>query len=162
MKQPGHPILFLFMLLISQQAFADFPRAPNFELQTQNGSIELAKLQGKTIYVDFWASWCRPCKKSFPWMISIKEKFKDENFEIIAINLDTNKTLAEDFLKSQSINFPVAFDPQAKTAKSFGVEGMPSSFLIDPEGKLRLRYTGFWNKSKNEKEKIIHELLKQY
>lgn len=160
MKQ-HYPILFCLMLLFSTQTHADYPEAPNFKLQTQNGEIELSKLKGKLIYLDFWASWCRPCKKSFPWMISMKEKFKDMNFEIIAINLDTNKSHADEFLRSQPINFPIAFDPQAKTAEAYGVEGMPSSFLIDPQGGLRLRYTGFWNKSKNEKEKIIYDLLKQ-
>ena len=162
MKQLAHIILFLFALFICKQVFADYPKAPDFELQTQNGSIHLSNLQGKVVYVDFWASWCRPCKTSFPWMIEMKEKFSQMNFEIIAINLDTNKTLADEFIATQKINFPVAFDPQAKTAGVYGVEGMPSSFLIDPQGNLRLRFTGFWNKSKNEKEKIIHDLLTQF
>lgn len=161
MKQLAHTIVLLLALFISKQIFADYPKAPDFELQTRNGTIQLSSLQGKVVYVDFWASWCRPCKTSFPWMIEMKEKFSDMNFEIIAINLDTNKTLADEFIDSQKINFPVAFDPQAQTAEIYGVEGMPSSFLIDPQGNLRLRYTGFWNKSKNEKEKIIHDLLKQ-
>lgn len=89
----------------------------------------------------------------------MKEKFKDLPFEIIAINLDKDKKLADEFIASQNINFPVAFDPQANVATLYGMEGMPSSFLIDPDGKLRIRYTGFWNKSKNEKEKAIYNLL---
>ena len=92
----------------------------------------------------------------------MKEKFKNQNFEIIAINLDKDKTLADEFIASQNINFPVAFDPQANVAEQFDIEGMPSSYLIDQQGKLRIRYTGFWNKSKNEKEKAISQLLKKH
>ena len=91
----------------------------------------------------------------------MKQRFRDKPFEIIAINLDNDKALADEFLASQAINFPVGFDPEALIAESYGVEGMPSSFLIDPQGKLRTRYTGFWNKSKNEKEQSIADLLKQ-
>ena len=89
----------------------------------------------------------------------MKEKFKHQPFEIIAINLDKDKKLADEFIVSQKINFPIAFDPQAIVADKYNIEGMPSSYLVDPQGNLRIRYTGFWNKSKNEKEKVINNLL---
>jgi len=89
----------------------------------------------------------------------MKQKFKDRPFEIIAINLDKDKALADEFIRSQAINFPVAFDPRAKVAEQYNVEGMPSSYLIDTRGHLRIRYTGFWNKSKDDKEKTIKKLL---
>lgn len=163
MKQLATIALINLLLVMSVMAnAADYPKAPEFQLPTQNGNIDLSALQGKVIYVDFWASWCRPCKNSFPWMIAMKQRFQDKPFEIIAINLDNDKALADEFLASQAINFPVGFDPEARIAESYGVEGMPSSFLIDPQGKLRTRYTGFWNKSKNEKEQSIDDLLKQY
>ena len=163
MKQLATTALVNLLLVINVMAnAAEYPKAPEFQLPTQNGNIDLSALQGKVIYVDFWASWCRPCKNSFPWMIAMKQRFRDKPFEIIAINLDNDKALADEFLASQAINFPVGFDPEARIAESYGVEGMPSSFLIDPQGKLRIRYTGFWNKSKNEKEKSIDDLLKQY
>jgi len=91
----------------------------------------------------------------------MKDKFKHQPFEIIAINLDKDRKLADEFIASQKINFPIAFDPQAVVAGQYNIEGMPSSYLVDPEGKLRLRYTGFWNKSKNEKEKVIYNLLQK-
>jgi len=156
--------LFILVLLLSKTARSDYPIAPEFQLPTQDTPIQLSRLQGKLVYVDFWASWCRPCKNSFPWMISMKEKYKDRSFEIVAINLDKDKALADEFIKSlainsRAINFPVAFDPTAKIAEQYGVTGMPSSFLVDTEGRLRIRYTGFWNKSKHEKEQAIKHLL---
>jgi len=161
-KQRLHPISFFIVMLLSSPVFADYPKAPAFELATRHGQIKLSELHGKLVYVDFWASWCRPCKNSFPWMIAMKNKFRDMPFEIIAINLDKNKALADEFIASQQINFPVAFDPDANIAEQYGVEGMPSSFLIDPDGYLRIQYTGFWNKSSNEKEHNIHHLLKKF
>lgn len=154
-------IVFFLLLSPSKNAYSDYPLAPEFNLPTADSSTQLSDLRGKLVYVDFWASWCRPCKTSFPWMISIKEKFKNEPFEIIAINLDEDKALANEFIKSQAINFPIAFDPKANTAKDYGIEGMPSSYLVDAQGRLRIRYTGFWNKSKNEKEQTIKSLLQQ-
>jgi len=155
-------IKFIFLILmLCKPAYADYPPAPKFQLPTDNGELNLSQLKGKLVYIDFWASWCRPCKNSFPWMIAMKEKFKHQPFEIIAINLDKDKKLADEFIASQKINFPIAFDPQAVVAGLYNIEGMPSSYLVDPEGRLRLRYTGFWNKSKNEKEKVIYNLLQK-
>ena len=144
---------------MNMPVYADYPTAPQFQLPTADGVLSSSKLKGKLVYIDFWASWCRPCKKSFPWMIAMKEKYKDQPFEIIAINLDKDKALADKFIASQNINFPVAFDPQASVATQFNVEGMPSSYLIDQQGKLRIRYTGFWSNSKNDKEQTIGLLL---
>jgi len=149
----------LFLLLVNETLYADYPTAPKFQLPTSEGILRLSHLQGKLVYIDFWASWCRPCKKSFPWMIAMKQKYKHLPFEIIAINLDKDKKLADAFIASQNINFPIAFDPSATVANQYQIEGMPSSYLIDPSGNLRIRYTGFWNKSKDDKEKLISNLL---
>ena len=153
--------LFFILLMLSNSARSDYPVAPDFTLPTQDNPIQLSTLQGKLVYVDFWASWCRPCKTSFPWMISMKEKYKDQGFEIVAINLDKDKALADEFIKSQAVNFPIAFNPSADIAEKYGVEGMPSSYLVYADGRLRIRYTGFWNKRKAEKEQMIKTLLQQ-
>jgi len=161
--KPLKPIkLLLLILVINFPAYADYPPAPKFQLPTEDGILNSTQLKGKLVYIDFWASWCRPCKESFPWMIAMKEKFKNQPFEIIAINLDKDKALADKFIASQNINFPIAFDPQATVAEQYNIEGMPSSYLIDQQGNLRIRYTGFWNKSKNEKEQTISQLLKKH
>ncbi len=158
-------LVYLRLLLIftitaaSSKAWSDYPDAPEFILQSDKNNIQLADYKGKVVYIDFWASWCRPCKRSFPWMIEMKEKYADRSLEIIAINLDENRTQAEDFLNSQSINFQIAYDPEEEVARRYGVDGMPSSYLIDHKGKLRVRYTGFWNRSKDDKEKAIIKLL---
>ncbi|MCW9048530.1 MAG: TlpA family protein disulfide reductase [Gammaproteobacteria bacterium] len=162
MKLLKSSLYILLILVINIPVYADYPPAPKFQLPTEDGVLNSAQLKGKLVYIDFWASWCRPCKNSFPWMIAMKEKFKNQDFEIVAINLDKDKTLADEFIASQNINFPIAFDPQAAVAEQYNIEGMPSSYLIDQHGNLRIRYTGFWNKSKNEKELTINKLLKNH
>lgn len=92
----------------------------------------------------------------------MKDKYSHQSFEIIAINLDEDQSQAKAFLNSQNINFIVAYDPTASVAEKYQIEGMPSSYLIDANGKLRVRYTGFWNRSKDEKEKMIEKLLSEF
>jgi len=161
MKITSFSILLTLLLLISSRARSDYPTAPKLKLLTQNGVIELSDLKGKLVYINFWASWCRPCKESFPWMIEMKKKFENYPFEIISINLDTDKSLADKFLSTQAINFPMAFDPDAKIANEYAIEGMPSSYLIDEKGQLRIRYIGFWKKSRKDNEEVIHDLLEE-
>ena len=161
MKITSFSILLTLILLISSRARSDYPTAPKLQLLTQNGVIELSDLKGKLVYINFWASWCRPCKESFPWLIEMKKKFENYPFEIISINLDTDKSLADKFLSTQAINFPIAFDPDEKIANEYGIEGMPSSYLIDDKGQLRLRYIGFWNKSRKDNEEVIQDLLEE-
>ena len=79
----------------------------------------LLEHQGKVVYIDFWASWCVPCRKSFPWMNAIQEKYKQQGFTVVSINLDANKALAEKFLLEMPASFPVIYDPKGKIAKHF-------------------------------------------
>lgn len=152
-------LLIMLCAIASNKAWSDYPAAPEFNLKNDTQAVELSAYRGKVIYIDFWASWCRPCKRSFPWMAEMKSKYADQSFEIIAINLDDDKTLAQAFLNTQKINFQIAYDPDQVVAKRYAVDGMPSSYLIDSNGKLRVRYTGFWNRSKDDKEKAIVKLL---
>jgi thiol-disulfide isomerase/thioredoxin len=119
----------------------------------------LLKNHGKVVYIDFWASWCVPCRKSFPWMNAIQEKYKQQGFTVISINLDANKTFAEKFLLEMPASFPVIYDPKGKIAKHFKVQGMPSSMLVGRDGKIKLRHTGFFTNKIQQYEKEIEQLL---
>lgn len=128
------------------------------EYQTnQNMSLEMEK--GQVILVDFWASWCGPCRASFPWMTSMQEKYKTQGLKVIAINLDQEKEQALDFLKEFKPGFTVLFDTEAQLPEDFGVIGMPTSFLIDRHGKLRATHVGFHINDTDEYETAIAELL---
>ena len=135
--------------------------APTFELPADENTISLNQLQGSVVYLDFWASWCTPCRKSFPWMNKIQSKYKDKGLVVVAVNLDKSKSKADDFLKEFDRNFIVAFDPEGKTAESYKVMGMPSSYLIDRKGQLHLSHIGFRESDTEKLESKIRELLKQ-
>lgn len=119
----------------------------------------LAKHKGKVIYIDFWASWCGPCRKSFPWMNKVQSSYNSDQFTVISINLDNEKTLAETFLQSTPANFPVIYDPKGTLAKKFKVKGMPSSYLINQDGKVIKRHTGFFSAKITNYEQEIDQLI---
>ena len=115
---------------MSISSAADVSKAPAINLPAIEGEVDLAQLQGKVVYLDFWASWCDPCRESFPWMAEMKEKCGDQGFEVVAVNLDKERALADKFLNPIKVNFVVAFDASAESAEKFGLRGMPGSYLI--------------------------------
>ena len=149
----------LALLLLSHNSFAALNQAPDINLPGVNGSVKLAELKGKVVYLDFWASWCEPCKKSFPWLHDIKQSYADKGFEVVAVNLDKDRKLADAFLKEMDVNFVLAFDEDGESASAYKLKGMPSSYLIGRDGKLYASHIGFKEKDKTKLEQAIKELL---
>lgn len=133
--------------------------APEFQLPTRHGSIDLRQLRGHVVLVDFWASWCGPCHESFPWMNRMYEQYKDQGLRIIAINVDSNTRQAKRFLNRMPAYFTVAFDPGGKTPDAYGVMGMPSSYLVGPDGQIEAKHIGFHRNRTGEYEASIRKLL---
>ncbi len=121
--------------------------------------LDLEKHKGQVVYLDFWASWCVPCKKSFPWMAQMQEKYRDRGLRIIAVNLDENSADADAFLQKFPVSFTVIRDPEGKLAEKYQVEGMPTALLFDAGGKLVGRHIGFRNGEKTAYEEAIVKLL---
>jgi cytochrome c biogenesis protein CcmG/thiol:disulfide interchange protein DsbE len=131
-------------------------QAPNIALQTTGGAtIQLSAYKGKVVLVDFWASWCRPCKTSFPALDSLYREYQPRGFEVLAINLDERRRDADTFLSDRPHRLTVLFDPDGASPVAFGVKGLPSSFLIDRAGKIRFIHMGY---SGNVDESYRHEL----
>jgi thiol-disulfide isomerase/thioredoxin len=133
--------------------------APQFDLQGLDGAVKLAKLQGKVVYVDFWASWCGPCRQSFPWMNEMQAKYGARGLQIVGINVDANSADARQFLAATPARFAIGFDPQGATPRSYGIKGMPSSVLIAPDGKVLLEHSGFRDADRTELESKIQSAL---
>ena len=119
----------------------------------------LEKHYGEVVYLDFWASWCGPCRKSFPWMNKIAAEYKQQGFSVISVNLDANRDLATQFLVESPASFAVIYDPKGAIAKHFKIQGMPSSMLIGRDGKIKSRHTGFFINKIPEYEQEISQLL---
>ncbi len=136
--------------------------APDFALSGGQGeTVRLSNQREKVVYLDFWASWCLPCVKSFPWMNDMQRRYGAKGLRVIAVNLDEKRADADSFLARIPARFPVAFDPRAELAKTYGVKGMPSSFLIDRGGRLRFEHVGFRESSREELESEIRRLVDQ-
>ena len=106
-------------------------------------SLDLGALHGRVVYLDFWASWCGPCKQSFPWMESMKTAYAAQGLEIVTVNLDSKRADADKFLEQFHPTFDVRFDPKGELAELYKVHGMPSSLLIDRQGVTRFSHVGF-------------------
>ena len=126
--------------------------APDIELAAGAGAERLSKLKGKVVYVDFWASWCGPCRQSFPWMNEMQGKYGAKGLQIVGVNLDAKRADADQFLAQLPARFSVGFDAKGDTAKQFGVKGMPTSVLIGPDGKVLAIHQGFKDEDRKELE----------
>ena len=157
MKKTLSLLIFLLAFGASQSVFA--AAGDNFKLDSTDGKISLSKYKGKVVYVDFWASWCAPCRKSFPWMNEMHSKYKSKGLKVIAISLDTEKNVTSKFLKKNPAKFTVAYDPDGKVADSYKVQVMPTSYLIGKNGKVLMTHKGFRSKQKEGLEKEIRKAL---
>lgn len=121
--------------------------------------LDLENYSGKVVMLDFWASWCVPCRRSFPWMNQMQEKYGQDGLVIVAVNVDREVENAAAFLQEYPANFEIIYDPDAELAKEYEVEVMPSSFIIDREGKIVDRHLGFKVKKQEEYEAMIRAAL---
>ena len=124
------------------------------------GQFDLAQLRGKIVYLDFWASWCVPCKRSFPWMNQLQQRFAAQGLQVVAINVDVRVQDVEVFLKHHPARFIIALDPEAKTPAAYKIKGMPTSVLIDKSGQILWQHTGFVDADKTILEAKIEQALK--
>jgi thiol-disulfide isomerase/thioredoxin len=134
--------------------------APAFTLPDASGApIALDKLKGRVVYVDFWASWCGPCKRSFPWMGEMQKKYGDGGLTVVAINVDRKREDAAKFLAVTPGAFTIVYDPAGSVASSYDVKGMPTSYLVDRAGRIVAVDSGFPDDAKAAWEARIRSAL---
>ena len=123
--------------------------------------IDLDKYQGKVVILDFWASWCVPCRRSFPWLNAMHSKYTDEGLVIIGVNLDNEPAEAKQFLHEFPPKFNIVYDVDEKLAREFDVVAMPSSYVIARDGTVHARHLGFKIKRQDEYEAAIVAALRE-
>jgi thiol-disulfide isomerase/thioredoxin len=121
--------------------------------------FDLSAYRGKVVVVDFWASWCAPCRRSFPWLDSMQRKYGEDGLVVIGINEDNEPEDAEAFLNAFPVTFRIIADQDGKLAREFGLVAMPSSFVIGRDGELAVRHLGFKSAKENEYETTLRRLL---
>ena len=120
--------------------------APDWTLpaiQNAEGDLSMSDFRGKITYVDFWASWCGPCRLSLPALNSLNEAFSDDPVQFLAISIDVVEEDAWDFLARYTVDYPVVIDTEGDIARLFAVDGMPSGYLLDAEGRVTEIHIGF-------------------
>lgn len=148
MSLPRLALLVLLLPIAATQAIA----APA-------GALDLTAYRGKVVLVDFWASWCTPCARSFPWMAELLEKHGPDGLAIVAVNLDENPEDAARFLDGRRAPFDHVSDPAGDLARAFGVEAMPTAFLFDREGRPAFVHSGFHAEEQAVYEERVVALL---
>jgi thiol-disulfide isomerase/thioredoxin len=122
-------------------------------------TLGLERLRGKVVVVDFWASWCGPCRHSFPWLNAMQAKYTDRGLVIIGVNVDRDRAEAERFLHEVPAQFRIVYDPAGELASRYDVPGMPSSYVIGRNGEIVARHIGFRTALREEREAELLKVL---
>ena len=121
--------------------------------------VDIHDFRGRVVYLDFWASWCAPCRQSFPWMQAMKNAYENRGLTVLAVNLDRNRGDADRFLAQFHPSFDVRFDPQGTVAEHFKVQGMPTGLVVDRHGVVRFTHIGFRPVDEAAYENQLREIL---
>ncbi len=144
------------------KAVGDGTVAPEIALKDLSGhDVKLADLKGKVVPVDFWASWCGPCREELPVLDGLYKKYKDKGLVIIGVGLDHDSDRLAKFLRALPVSFPVVHDPQGAVANKYEPPKMPSSYLIDKRGLIRHVHAGFKASDKAQFDKELSALLSE-
>ncbi len=138
---------------------ADRKPAPDFTLQDERGeNVQLSEFQGKVVLLNFWATWCMPCKIEMPWFVEFQRKYKDRGFSVIAVSLDDEGwEVVRPFVNELELNFPVVVGNDEMADEFGGVVALPTTFIIDKQGRITATHAGLISKSDYEEE--IEQLL---
>jgi cytochrome c biogenesis protein CcmG/thiol:disulfide interchange protein DsbE len=135
--------------------------APDFQADSVNGKgkVSLSQWKGKVVLVDFWATWCEPCKKSFPKLEELRVKYNASGFEIAAISEDDEANGVKEFGANYGAKFPLVWDKDKSVANKWHPPNMPSSFIVDKKGVVRFVHLGYHDGEEKEIETELKSLL---
>ncbi|MGB8364384.1 MAG: TlpA disulfide reductase family protein [Rhizomicrobium sp.] len=126
---------------------------------TRADALNLSAYKGKVVYLDFWASWCIPCRLSFPWMNDLQNTLGNRGFVVVAVDVDHDRELADEFLQANDAQFRIVYDPEGAIARKYNFRDMPTSILIGRDGKIRSVHNGFFPNREGSYLSDIYTLL---
>lgn len=154
-------ITFVCLLLTPLLSSAGTP-APDFTLKSQSGAnIRLSEHRGQVVMLNFWASWCGPCRQEMPHLDALNVQYADLGFTVFGINLDAQRAEAEKVLNDIPVSFPILFDTQNTVSELYGVDSMPMTILVDRDGTVRKLYRGYKPGFEEKYEQEIRLLVKE-
>ncbi|MDH5611411.1 MAG: TlpA family protein disulfide reductase [Gammaproteobacteria bacterium] len=157
-------ILFILFTLVSANSSANETsvEAPNFTLKSNNTkNIKLSELRGQVVLINFWASWCGPCRQEMPELNKLYAKYKDLGFTIMGVNVEENPTEALKIIKDDKINFPILFDSENKVSQLYEVTAMPTSVLVSRSGHIRYIHRAYKPDDIEKYKKWVKELIRE-
>ena len=136
--------------------------APAFTLGSRGGQdVSLAQYKGNVVMINFWASWCGPCRQEMPLLESIYKKYNKMGFTMLGVNVEPDSNAANEWLKATPVSLPILYDRDSKVSKLYDVAGMPSTVIIDRSGKLRMLHRGYKPGDENEYLDSIRSLIRE-
>ena len=136
--------------------------APAFQLHSSASTdLSLSDLKGQVVLINFWASWCGPCRQEMPVLEQLYKKYKSAGFTLLGVNVEPKSAEAEGFLKSTPVSFPILFDPDSKVSRLYEVSGMPSTVILDRTGKVRYIHHGYKPGEESEYLDQIRTLVRE-
>lgn len=136
--------------------------APDFTLKSQGGSnYKLSELRGEVVMINFWASWCGPCRQEMPYLEELYARYKDMGFTILGVNIEEDSSKAQSLLKDIPVSFPVLFDTQNEVSRLYQVSAMPSTVMIDRDGNMRYLHRGYKPGYEQDYQEQIRTLIKE-
>ncbi len=146
----------------AQGALATAAKAPDFTLPTIGGTnLRLQEQRGRVVMVNFWATWCGPCRVEMPHLNRLYDKYRNSGFVLLGVNIDEEPRKAADLAAKLGLRFPVLFDAEKKVSRLYDLSAMPSTVLIDRDGRVRYIHRGYRDGYEDTYEKQIRELLKE-
>ena len=136
--------------------------APQFTLASRGGpQVSLAQYKGQVVMINFWASWCGPCRQEMPLLESIYKKYHKLGFTMLGVNVEPDSQAANEWLKATPVSFPILYDTESKVSKLYDVAGMPTSVIIDRAGKVRMVHSSYRPGDENEYLDSIRALIRE-
>ncbi len=155
-------VILCILVILSGCAKAPENLAPDFTLaSSKGGNIQLEDLRGKVVMLNFWASWCGPCREEMPLLDQLHQRYQSQGFVLLGVNTDADVAQANKLLEEIPVDFPVVYDTAGHASNAYGVDAMPTTILIDKEGKLRFRHRGYSPGDENDYERVINELVRE-
>jgi len=151
-------------LIVALPAVAAAPSgpAPQFTLPSKaGGEVSLAQYKGQVVMINFWASWCGPCRQEMPLLEDIYKKYNKLGFTLIGVNVEPDSNAANNWLKQTPVTFPVLYDRESKVSQAFAVSGMPTTVIIDRKGNVRYRHVSYKPGDEGEYLNTIRAMIRE-
>jgi peroxiredoxin len=154
-------LLAVVLAFAPARAALDSP-APDFTLKSASGeNIKLSELRGQVVLINFWASWCGPCRQEMPLLDQMYQKYGPLGFTLLGVNVEQDSADAQRMLKDTPVTFPILFDAQNQVSKLYDVTAMPSTVLVDRDGKVRFMHKGYQPGYEDEYQTQIRALVRE-